>query len=325
MRKYLMILVTLLFFMGCSENVQDKNRIFKSGEKYYVYYEGNYMELPSNIQLTSKKQLKDYYTGGILETLNIDVLNKTELLNDLNKYFPKGIDVTSKSEKVSSLITIPLVKRDGKQYIDIVKFESFLASLPKKINKTKEQEDATITRTINLKGKKIEILNAGGKDGYAKQLGDILVQKYGVVYHAENYEKAQNTNYVINHKLSKEEVDELVNSLNMKHVEILNRPDIKPEADLVILTGNEEEMTFSLDILSVSEKPSILPKLTEYKQNVKQVDKYKDVNLKTMTESILYYHPNQIYTAKRIQSKLGKIKIIEDTGLNDKIVILTKE
>ena len=185
MKKYLLIVMSFVFLLSCFDNsrqLKDKNRIFRTAGKYYVYYNGNTMEMPANLYITGDKKLEDYYAKGWLKNLNIEVMNKSELLNDLDKYFPDGIDYITTNENVTGTITIPLMTVDGKQYIDSIKFEKFLATLPAKgSGKAIAEGDTTINANALLKGKKIEILNAGGIDGLAKKVGDELVQKFGVV------------------------------------------------------------------------------------------------------------------------------------------------
>ena len=69
--------------------------------------------------------------------------------------------------------------------------------------------------------------------------GDELVQKFGVVYSAENYTEQGSMNYVINHTLSPGEVNQLIEGLNLKYIKVLDDPTVKPDADFVIITGDD--------------------------------------------------------------------------------------
>ena len=76
--------MSFVFLLSCfdnSEQLKDKNRIFRTAGKYYVYYNGNTMEMPANLYITGDKKLEDYYAKGWLKNLNIEVMNKSELLN----------------------------------------------------------------------------------------------------------------------------------------------------------------------------------------------------------------------------------------------------
>ena len=64
MKKYLLIVMSFVFLLSCfdnSEQLKDKNRIFRTAGKYYVYYNGNTMEMPANLYITGDKKLEDYY------------------------------------------------------------------------------------------------------------------------------------------------------------------------------------------------------------------------------------------------------------------------
>ena len=92
MKKYLLIVMSFVFLLSCFDNsrqLKDKNRIFRTAGKYYVYYNGNTMEMPANLYITGDKKLEDYYAKGWLKNLNIEVMNKSELLNDLDKFVLK--------------------------------------------------------------------------------------------------------------------------------------------------------------------------------------------------------------------------------------------
>ena len=164
MKKILLMIISCLFLFSCfdnSEQLKNKNRIFRTAGKYYVYYNGSTMELPADLYIKSNKKLESYYAKGWLKNIGIDVMNKSELLNDLDKYFPDGIEYITKGENVSkTIISIPITKVDGKQYIDSVKFEKFLTTLPKKSESNNKTQEDQILNAINLlKNKKIVILN----------------------------------------------------------------------------------------------------------------------------------------------------------------------
>ena len=330
MKKYLLIVMSFVFLLSCfdnSEQLKDKNRIFRTAGKYYVYYNGNTMEMPANLYITGDKKLEDYYAKGWLKNLNIEVMNKSELLNDLDKYFPDGIDYITKNESVTGTITIPLMTVDGKQYIDSIKFEKFLATLPAKgSGKAIAEGDTTINANALLKGKKIEILNAGGIDGLAKKVGDELVQKFGIVYSAENYTEQGSMNYVINHTLSPGEVNQLIEGLNLKYIKVLDDPTVKPDADFVIITGDDANIEFPIEIMTTASEGNskIATLLNGYKLQTKQTETYKEQKISDKKQIEIYYNPFDVYTAQKIAKILGNAKLIEDTAIQNKILIVSK-
>ena len=331
MKKYLLIVMSFLFLLSCFDNsrqLKDKNRIFRTAGKYYVYYNGNTMELPANLYITGDKKLEDYYTKGWLKNINIEVINKAELLNDLDKYFPDGIDYITKGENVTGTIVMPLITVEGKQYIDSIKFEKFLATLPSKGSaKVAVEGEGTVNANALLKGKKIEILNAGGIDGLAKKVGDELVQKFGIVYSAENYTEQGSMNYVINHTLSPREVTKLIEGLNLKYIKVLDNPTVKPEADFVIITGDDASIEFPIEILTMAPDGNsrIITLLNGYVLKKTQTETYKEQKIADKNQIEIYYNPFDVYTAQKIAKILGNVKLIEDTTIQNKISIISKD
>ena len=109
MKKLIIAITSLVLFISCFENMDNlktKNRIFRTGDKFFVVYEGKTFELSKDLYL-----------------INIDVVNKAELLNDLNKYFPKRIEYVTEGENISSTMTLPVVTVANKKYIDSIKFD----------------------------------------------------------------------------------------------------------------------------------------------------------------------------------------------------------
>ena len=331
MKKYLLIVMSFVFLLSCFDNsrqLKDKNRIFRTAGKYYVYYNGNTMELPANLYITGDKKLEDYYTKGWLKNINIEVINKAELLNDLDKYFPDGIDYITKGENVTGTIVMPLITVEGKQYIDSIKFEKFLATLPSKGSaKVAVEGEGTVNANALLKGKKIEILNAGGIDGLAKKVGDELVQKFGIVYSAENYTEQGSMNYVINHTLSPREVTKLIEGLNLKYIKVLDNPTVKPEADFVIITGDDASIEFPIEILTMAPDGNsrIITLLNGYVLKKTQTETYKEQKIADKNQIEIYYNPFDVYTAQKIAKILGNVKLIEDTTIQNKISIISKD
>lgn len=126
MKKLIIVIISLVLFVSCFENMdnlKNKNRIFRTEDKFFVVYEGKTFEMPKDLYLTQNKKIEEYFTTGFLKKINVEVVNKAELLNDLNKYFPKGIEYVSEKENINSSLTLPVVMVGNKKYIDSIKFD----------------------------------------------------------------------------------------------------------------------------------------------------------------------------------------------------------
>ena len=321
MKKIILILVSLFMIFGCieyeSKDVADKNRIFKSDNNFYVYYNGNFIEIPKGTYIANDKKIENYYIKKIV--------NKSELLNDLNKYFPDKIEYVTKGEKPKESIKLPVITSDGKTYIDSVKLEKLLVELPTRVAQNDKENIVAEEKPVSLEGKKIEILNANGIDGFASSLGDALMAKFKIVYNAENYTQEENYSYIINNKLDDNAANELLSSLSIKYIKKMKPGQIKPDADLVIITGKDTETGFKTEIMSAAENSVITEKLKAYTPVFTKADKYKDIDLKKLTGIQINYNPEDYYTAYKLGKLLNTTNLVEDASLKDSIIILTKD
>ncbi len=321
MKKIILILVSLFMIFGCieyeSKDVADRNRIFKSDNNFYVYYNGKFIEIPKGTYIANDKKIENYYIKKIV--------NKSELLNDLNKYFPDKIEYVTKGEKPKESIKLPVITSNGKTYIDSVKLEKLLVELPTRVAKDDKENIVAEDKPVSLEGKKIEILNANGIDGFASSLGEALKAKFKIVYNAENYTQEENYSYIINNKLEDSAVNEFLGSLSLKYIKKMKPGQIKPDADLVIITGKDTDTGFKTEIMSPAENPAIMEKLKAYAPVFSKADKYKDTDLKKLSGIQINYNPEDYYTAYKIGKLLNTANLVEDASLKDSIIILTKD
>ena len=321
MKKIILILVSLFMIFGCieyeSKDVADRNRIFKSDNNFYVYYNGKFIEIPKGTYIANDKKIENYYIKKIV--------NKSELLNDLNKYFPDKIEYVTKGEKPKESIKLPVITSNGKTYIDSVKLEKLLVELPTRVAKDDKENIVAEDKPVSLEGKKIEILNANGIDGFASSLGEALKAKFKIVYNAENYTQEENYSYIINNKLDDNAANELLSSLSIKYIKKMKPGQIKPDADLVIITGKDTETGFKTEIMSAAENSAITEKLKAYTPVFTKADKYKDIDLKKLTGIQINYNPEDYYTAYKLGKLLNTTNLVEDASLKDSIIILTKD
>ncbi|RRD40664.1 LytR family transcriptional regulator [Leptotrichia sp. OH3620_COT-345] len=333
MKKILLVMISLLFFISCFENTEtlkSENRIFRTGDKYYVYYNGNTFELPKDLYLTKTKKVEQYFTTGILKQLNIGVLNKAELLNDLNKYFPSGIKYITENEQPVGSVSIPVTTVGSEKHVDSIKFEKIIVALPQGNDKGRAEEEkeetvVNINPEETLKGKKIEVLNANGIDGFAKNIGEKLKAKFGLEYNAENYTKPEVMNYVVVRKLNETEVEAIVSETGLKYVKVFEDNNVKPEADFIIITGNDAQINFPVEILTLGNESAVSEKIQGYKPKTVKTSEFKGEKLDSINDIKVIYNPADIYTAKLIAKSIGGgVKLIADNEINGKITVISK-
>lgn len=328
MKKFIIGIASLILFASCFENsanLQKENRVFRTGDKYYVVYNGNTFELPKDLYLTKDKKVEQYFTTGVLKDLNIDVINKSELLNDLNKYFPKGIGYVTEDENAKVNYQIPVLNVGNEKHIDSIKFEQILATLPAVVENNNNQQNNQPNPVETLRGKKIEILNANGINGFAKNIGDKLKEAFFIEYNAENYNKPETMNYVITRKFNENEVESILEKAGLKYARILTDNSIKPEADFVLVTGNDEKVEFKLEIATLGTSSVVTDKIKEYKPEIVKSVTFAEEPIDKMTEIKVVYNKVDYYTAKLIAKKLGgNVKLVESEKMNNRIVVVSK-
>lgn len=337
MKKYVLgIFCSIFMFVSCMNNTDEigKNKVFRENDKYYILYEGNLFELPKDVKLTSNKTIEQYFTDGLIQKLNIEVINKTSLLNDLNKYFDNGIQYVSKSEVVTNPVKIPLLTTSNGVYIDSLRFEQLMKSVNANTYMADNTENNDITNqnaitTVNveesLSGKHIEILNANNINGFAREIGNKLSERYGVSYNAENYSQKEIYNYIIKRNMTDEEILAILDVAGLKYVKILEDTDVKPEANFVLITGSDDENDFEIEIVSNISDSIYNSKLNGYNVvNNGIVESYNNEDISKLTKGKIYYNQSDKYTALILLKKLGEnnFDLIENSELSNKIVLI---
>ncbi|WP_068268541.1 hypothetical protein [Caviibacter abscessus] len=318
------ILIALFFFVlsscGLNKDLGQQNKLVVSQDKYYIYYDNEVIELPKGTYITKENKIEDYFSKFFVSY----VKDEKKLLSDLNRYFPHKINGVQEGNKPQNSSVIPIIKVENKQLIDSVKLAKLLAGETGEAlvayddsSEIVEVKDNSNVQ-ISLEGKLVSILNANGIAGFAKKLGRAFESNLKMKYTAENYSENLNMTYVINHKLSDEELSKFINSTNIKYVKIKKDDKIKPEADVVLITGNDANVNYTIEVKSINENSDLKELLHDYKVNVVKVDKAQDV-------TVINYKAEDILIAKKLLGYIPSAKLVEDNTLDNKIVITTNK
>lgn len=319
MKKFLLILSLIsIFSCGIKEDTNKGNRLVLVGNSYYIYYDDEVIEIPSGTYLTKDTKVDDYF----FSFMGKQIKDEKKLLVDLTKYFPHGITDIQRGSKPSNYTELPTYKVNGKTMVDSVKLADLLAGqdgeglinseLSTDIIDVKNGDE--VDPNVSLEGKKVEILNANGIPGFAKELGDALVNNLKMQYNAENYGKPSNFTYIVNHKLTDQELSKLINSLNFKYIKVLDDPNLKPDSDVVLITGNDEKVNYPINILTKNGSTELQNMLEGYKVVVK-----KDENVADGV--VIKYNKEDILIAKKLQSILNDAKLEEDNSIKQGLII----
>ncbi len=311
------IIFALISLMSCGmkNDTKQGNRLIVTDNKYYIYYDDEVIELNKGTYITKESKIDDYFFD--IKFIGKQLKDERKLLLDLAKYFPHGISGIQKGQAPTNAITLPTYNIGDKKIIDSVKLANILDG-ESLVNSESSELEAKESQTedVSLEGKKIEILNANGIAGFAKKLGENLKNTLKVEYNAENYNSSSNFTYVINHKLSDKELELLINSLDIKYIKVLNDEKIKPDADVVLITGNDQKVDFPITIKTDKSESELKNLLSTYKTIVK-----KETNVTNGV--VIKYNLEDELIAKRIASIIGDAKLEKDDTIKNSLVIIS--
>ncbi|QXW66224.1 hypothetical protein KX935_03120 [Streptobacillus moniliformis] len=288
---------------------------------YYLHYDDTVIKLTEDTYITKDKKVSDYFKGSLFSN------EEDDFLVDLKKYFPHGFNGIEKGKAPEEFTEVPLMSLGDKKIIDAIALSLDLSSKNPELlivkDETKDYEiKEEVKEEVSLKGKKIAILNANGIDGYAKRLGESLKTTLGIEFLSENYGKSEKLSYIVNHKLTPEELDKLINTVNIKFIKVLNNPNLKPEQDAILVTGNDANVKYNVEVLSKGGLKDVENALKGYMVTTKIENKYNNEDIKD--ETVIMHNPEDVFIAKKILNLLPNAILKEDKSLNSKLIITTK-
>ncbi|WP_064613413.1 hypothetical protein [Streptobacillus moniliformis] len=324
MKKKLTLLLTLLTIVSCGNKTSaeiEGNKVVRVDNSYYLHYDDTVIKLTEDTYITKDKKVSDYFKGSLFSN------EEDDFLVDLKKYFPHGFNGIEKGKAPEEFTEIPLMSLGDKKIIDAIALSLDLSSKNPELlivkDETKDYEiKEEVKEEVSLKGKKIAILNANGIDGYAKRLGESLKTTLGIEFLSENYGKSEKLSYIVNHKLTPEELDKLINTVNIKFIKVLNNPNLKPEQDAILVTGNDVNVKYNVEVLSKGGLKDVENALKGYMVTTKIENKYNNEDIKD--ETVIMHNPEDVFIAKKILNLLPNAILKEDKSLNSKLIITTK-
>ncbi|WP_064615293.1 hypothetical protein [Streptobacillus moniliformis] len=324
MKKKLTLLLTLLTIVSCGNKTSaeiEGNKVVRVDNSYYLHYDDTVIKLTEDTYITKDKKVSDYFKGSLFSN------EEDDFLVDLKKYFPHGFNGIEKGKAPEEFTEVPLMSLGDKKIIDAIALSLDLSSKNPELlivkDETKDYEiKEEVKEEVSLKGKKIAILNANGIDGYAKRLGESLKTTLGIEFLSENYGKSEKLSYIVNHKLTPEELDKLINTVNIKFIKVLNNPNLKPEQDAILVTGNDANVKYNVEVLSKGGLKDVENALKGYMVTTKIENKYNNEDIKD--ETVIMHNPEDVFIAKKILNLLPNAILKEDKSLNSKLIITTK-
>jgi hypothetical protein len=314
-RKKTFLIIWVLLLLGA---VLLLNRYFngKTDVKYKKYLvigkENIFVVYDDKVSL---KIPQDTYVGQ--EKMVLDYLNKkeySELFQVIKSIFPEELEgyiVPKRNVDVATdySVNIPTISNNNKNYILTSELNKVFINL--------------YYGTINEKADNIliDILNASGKVGLSKKIGEKLQKDFGFRYNPATYEENSEYSYIINNSLSQKQVEDLIMSLDSKYIKIKDKSKLPTPANAVVIIGRETEGILSINIYKNGEID---------KENYNKLNKNYYINLKTtvtkekIEDTYIEYKAEDYYTAYKISKLLGIDKLVENKEISNKINIYVK-
>lgn len=244
--------------------------------------------------------------------------SEEEVLATINKILPVQVSnyMRVKYGKVNLNVknskNIPETVVDNKRYIVTSSLYSMFDSLYSNQENKNEINENII----------VDVLNANGRNGYARRTGENIKNKLGMKYNAANYETNLEESYIILNDISNEKAEEIVMQLNEKYFKIQQVPTIPTLANIVVVLGKEENIDFTIEVLG-NNKNNIQNVVEDLKRkgykNIKS-----EVGKNEAEKSVIEYSAEDYFIAYKISKVLNIDNLIEKSNLKNKINIIVE-
>lgn len=303
-------LVGLLFI-----NYAKKTKELDKNEKYLiigketlvaVYTDKLAVNIPDGIYFDKDRTFKDLKK----------IKSEDEILEAVNKILPEKLDkaIVMKFGKlnldVKNTKNIPEINIDNKRYILTSSLYSMFNTLYTGQDNKNEVNESII----------VDILNANGKNGYAKRTGENIKNKLGMRYNAANYETNMEQSYIVLNDISVAKAEEIVEQLNEKYFKIQKSTNVPTLANVVVILGKEEKIDTTI-LISGNEEITKKEAVEKLKQNGYQKIEIDKSIVKT-DGSVVEYTAENYFIAYKIAKLLNISNMLEKDGIGDKIRVI---
>lgn len=298
------------------KNTNERNREMGDYSKYaiigkeniiVVYEDKLALKIPFEVQID-----KNLTYADLVKSKNYD-----KIVDSLNLILPEKISVYRRIKfgnvdlNIKNWINLPETSVDGKRYI----LTSNLNALFKEYLQIYDLKDINFSEMI------IDVLNAKGKSGYARSVGEKLKNKFGIRYNAANYENLIDESYLVINEISQDKLEKIVLELDEKYFKIKRDSNMPTLANAIIVLGKEQNIRTEIQIVGLKDEAEKIGK------QLKEMD-YKNIQMKdkqtNQNESIIEYTEENYFTAYKIAEKLGIKHLEKNDELKDTIVIKLK-
>lgn len=293
------------YFNGKTEVEYQKYLVIGKENVFVVYDEKISLKIPQDTYIGNDKKVGDY----------LKEKNYSELFQVIKSIFPEELEgyvVPRRNVDVATeySINIPLIKNGDKNYI-----------LTSELNKVfiklyyGEVSDEGAGKIL------IDVLNATGRAGYSRKIGDAIQKELGYKFNPATYEEESEYSYIVNNSLDPKQLEKLVMTVDAKYIRIKEKSNLPTPANAVVILGKETDGVLKIDILrndeADKEKTALLQK--EGYTNLKSL-----MTKEKIESSYIEYKAEDYYIAYKISKLLGIESLVESKDINDKIKVYLK-
>lgn len=302
-------IVTLGIFL--TYNLNNSNKQLKDWDRYAIIGKNNVIvvyedklavKIPFDVQVDKEKTIRDLVNSKNYE-LVVDSVNNF-LPEKISNY--KVIKYSEIALNVKNARNVPEIVIDDKKYILTSGTESLFVDL----------YGGDLKKSENLV---VDILNANGIGGYARKTGEKLKENYALTYTAANYENNQEYSMIKINEIDRENLENILMSVNEKYFKIKEDNSIPTLASVVLILGKEQNIDFKIDIRGSNDSAKSAQKELE---SLGYKNIYLKNDSKTTDKSVIEYNKDDYYIALKIAKKLNISGMIENNELNNRVNII---
>lgn len=310
----LCIVILIMFFVN---NINERNNRLGNYSKYaligkeniiVVYNDKLALKIPFEVQVD-----KDTTYGDFVREKNYD-----KVLDSLNIILPEKVNVYRRIKygnvelDVKNWINLPETSIDGKRYI----LTSNLNSIFREYLQISDMKNADFSEVI------VDILNAKGKPGYARSIGEKLKGKFGLKYNAANYENMVEESYMIINDISLDKAEKIILELDEKYLKIKKNSTMPTLANAIIVLGKEQNIKTQIEIIGDKDAAD---KLERQLKNLNYKNLKTKSNEETIDATTIEYSEDDYFIAYKLSEKLGIKRLEKNSDLKDTVLIKLKK
>lgn len=308
------IVALIMFFVN---SINERNSKLGNYSKYAIIGKENIivvydsrlaLKIPYEIQVD-----KNTTYGDLVREKNYD-----KVLESLNIVLPEKVDVYRRIKfgnvelDVKNWINLPETSVDGSRYM----LTSNLDAIFKEYLQIYDVKNTDFSEVI------LDILNAKGKTGYARAIGEKLKGQFGLKYNAANYENYIEESYIIINEISMDKMEKIIMELDEKYFKVKKDSTMPTLANSIIVLGKEQNVKTQIEIIGNKEAAGKIEK---------QLSGLNYKNIKTKIQenldesNAIEYSEENYFIAYKLGEKLGIRKLEKNNDLKDLILIKLKK